>query len=81
VPTSPDWPSSKAWPSPAAARIQDVQGRLEDLFGCGHGVQVHPHVFRSALSREPAVNVRAAAALERTATGKLRRFVPLPPGR
>jgi phenylacetate-CoA ligase len=108
----------------ALARIHEVQGRLEDLFGYGPGLQVHPHVFRSVLGREPAVieyqvrqtatgaditvvtdgpvdtgrigqqvatalsrlglpdpvvTVGAAAALERTATGKLRRFAPLSP--
>jgi len=105
-------------------RIDEVHGRLEDLFDYGPGLHVHPHVFRSALGREPGiieyqvrqtasgaeitvvtggpvdtghvaqqvaaalarlglsdpvVNVCAAAGLDRTAAGKLRRFVPLPP--
>jgi phenylacetate-CoA ligase len=105
-------------------RIEEVQGRLEDLFDYGLGLRVHPHVFRSALGREagvieyqvrqttsgaditvvtsglvdtgrigqqvatalaalglpdPAVNVSVAADLDRTAVGKLRRFVQLPP--
>lgn len=108
----------------AFARIAEVQGRLEDLFDYGPGLQIHPHVFRSPLSREPRVieyqvhqtptgaditvvtdgpvdtgrigqeistalsrlglpdpviNISPAAALDRTATGKLRRFTPLPP--
>jgi phenylacetate-CoA ligase len=105
-------------------RIDEVQGRLEDLFEYGPGLRVHPHVFRSALGQQPGVteyqvrqsisgaeitvvtdgpvdtgyigqqvatalallglpdpvvDVRAAGGLDRTATGKLRRFVPLPP--
>jgi phenylacetate-CoA ligase len=105
-------------------RIEEVQGRLEDLFDYGQGLRVHPHVFRSALGQQPgvieyqvrqttsgaditvvasglvdagyigqqvatalaalglpdpAVNVSVAADLDRTAVGKLRRFVPLPP--
>ena len=108
----------------ALMRIEAVQGRLEDLFDYGPGLQVHPHVFRSALGQQPAVieyqvrqttsgaditvvtggpvdtgylgqqvatalarlglpdpvvNVSAAAGLDRTATGTLRRFAPLPP--
>jgi phenylacetate-CoA ligase len=108
----------------AFARIADVQGRIEDLFHYGPGIQVHPHIFRSPLSREPRVieyqvrqtpagaditvvtdgpvdarrigqeirialsrlglpdpviNIFPAAALDRSATGKLRRFTPLPP--
>ncbi len=106
------------------ARIADLQGRTEDLFHYGPDIQVHPHVFRSALGREPRVieyqvrqtpagaditvvtdgridarrigqqisaalsqlgltepviNIASAAALDRTATGKLRRFTSLPP--
>jgi phenylacetate-coenzyme A ligase PaaK-like adenylate-forming protein len=36
-------------------RIADVQGRLDDCFQYAGGVSVHPHVFRSPLSREPGV--------------------------
>lgn len=106
----------------AFTRIEEVQGRLEDLFVYGPGMRVHPHVFRSALGGQPRVveyqvrqtaagadivvvadgpvdtgrmglqisaalsrlglidpviNISLVAALERTATGKLRRFVPL----
>jgi phenylacetate-coenzyme A ligase PaaK-like adenylate-forming protein len=109
-------------------RIDDIQGRLDDRFVYGGGVAVHPHLFRSALSRaasvveyqvrqtpngadvlaitsgpldaerlgaevavelgrlglrQPVVNVRAVGCLERQASGKLKRFVPLgpaPPG-
>lgn len=108
----------------ALTRIEEVQGRLEDLFDYGPDLQIHPHVFRSALGQEPGVieyqvrqttsgaditvvtagpvdtgyigqqvatalarlgvpdpvvKVSAAAGLDRTATGKLRRFAPLPP--
>lgn len=112
----------------AHRRIDDIQGRLDDRFVYGGGVAVHPHLFRSALSRaasvveyqvcqtpngadvlaitsgpldaerlgaevavelgrlglrQPVVNVRAVGCLERQASGKLKRFVPLgpaPPG-
>jgi phenylacetate-coenzyme A ligase PaaK-like adenylate-forming protein len=102
--------------------IADPQGRLDDTFTYGQ-VAVHPHVFRSPLSRHrsiieyqvrqtargatitvvcdgpaqlpaleaelitqltelgvpsPMVSVTPAASIERHATGKLRRFVPLP---
>ena len=36
-------------------RIEDPQGRLDDVFEYADGLSVHPHVFRSALGREPAV--------------------------
>ncbi|MHC4220371.1 MAG: phenylacetate--CoA ligase family protein [Planctomycetota bacterium] len=36
----------------AHRRIDDVQGRLDDLFRYGAGLQVHPHLFRSALGRQ-----------------------------
>jgi phenylacetate-CoA ligase len=38
----------------AHRRIADVQGRLDDVFTYP-GLQVHPHVFRTALSREAGV--------------------------
>jgi phenylacetate-CoA ligase len=105
------------------ARVEDVQGRLDDVFEYGRGVRVHPLNLRSPLGKQPAIveyqvrqtrdgvdgdvvaradfdaaAVRAAiearlAALglrapavvirrvdriERQATGKLKRFVPLP---
>ena len=36
----------------AHRRIDDVQGRLDDLFRYGDDAQVHPHLFRSALGRQ-----------------------------
>jgi phenylacetate-coenzyme A ligase PaaK-like adenylate-forming protein len=35
----------------AMRRIEDPQGRLDDLFEYERGVVVHPHVFRSVLGR------------------------------
>ena len=107
----------------AHRRIEDVQGRLDETFSYASGVQVHPHLFRSALGNEPNVleyqvrQTRRGAAIairctgdvdvprlrseiakglavlgleepdlsiahvdhfERQATGKLKRFFPLP---
>jgi phenylacetate-coenzyme A ligase PaaK-like adenylate-forming protein len=39
----------------AFTRIDDVQGRLDHTFTYGGGVVIHPHVFRSPLSRHPQV--------------------------
>jgi phenylacetate-coenzyme A ligase PaaK-like adenylate-forming protein len=39
----------------AHRRVSDIQGRLDDEFSYLGGIRVHPHVFRSALVREPAV--------------------------
>ena len=39
----------------AFTRIDDVQGRLDHIFRYGGGVVIHPHVFRSPLSRHPQV--------------------------
>jgi phenylacetate-CoA ligase len=36
-------------------RIADIQGRLDDVFVYPGGVEVHPHVFRSALGRSPEI--------------------------
>jgi phenylacetate-coenzyme A ligase PaaK-like adenylate-forming protein len=36
-------------------RIADIQGRLDDGFTYAGGIEVHPHVFRSALGRLPEV--------------------------
>ena len=36
-------------------RIEDPQGRLDDVFEYADGLSVHPHVFRSALGRQPAI--------------------------
>jgi phenylacetate-CoA ligase len=104
-------------------RLDDVHGRSDDSFRYADGVTVHPHVFRSPLSRggavleyqvrqtsdgasvavrgapdldrealadqltaslrgaglvEPIVTVRVVERIEATtATGKVRRFVPL----
>ena len=38
----------------AHRRIVDIQGRLDDVFTY-QGLRVHPHLFRTALSREPGV--------------------------
>ena len=35
----------------AHRRIDDIQGRLDDVFRYEDSVQVHPHLFRSALGR------------------------------
>jgi phenylacetate-coenzyme A ligase PaaK-like adenylate-forming protein len=105
----------------AHRRIEDVQGRLDDLFVYPCAV-VHPHIFRSRLGRErniveyqvrqtdvgatiavrcqgevdesrlceeirddlirvglgePEISILRVERLERQATGKLKRFVPL----
>jgi len=39
----------------AHRRIDDIQGRLDDLFRYADGVQVHPHLFRSALGRQRSI--------------------------
>jgi phenylacetate-coenzyme A ligase PaaK-like adenylate-forming protein len=39
----------------AHRRVSDIEGRLDDEFTYTGGIRVHPHVFRSALIREPAV--------------------------
>jgi phenylacetate-coenzyme A ligase PaaK-like adenylate-forming protein len=39
----------------AFRRVDDIQGRIDDVFRYASGVTVHPHVFRSPLSRAPAV--------------------------
>ena len=36
-------------------RIQDPQGRLDDIFDYPGGASVHPHLFRSALGQHPAI--------------------------
>ncbi|MGD0255547.1 MAG: phenylacetate--CoA ligase family protein [Acidimicrobiales bacterium] len=36
-------------------RVEDIQGRLDDRFVYGGGIAVHPHLFRSALAREPSI--------------------------
>ena len=38
----------------AHQRIADIEGRLDDVFTY-QGLRVHPHLFRTALSREPDV--------------------------
>jgi phenylacetate-coenzyme A ligase PaaK-like adenylate-forming protein len=37
----------------AFARVADIQGRLDDIFRYAGGISIHPHVFRSPLSRTP----------------------------
>jgi phenylacetate-coenzyme A ligase PaaK-like adenylate-forming protein len=106
----------------AHRRIEDVQGRLDDLFVYPGVGPVHPHIFRSRLGadrniveyqvrqtswgaaiavrcigdvdlmrlqraltddlrrlglHEPEITVRQVEHLERQATGKLKRFLPL----
>jgi phenylacetate-coenzyme A ligase PaaK-like adenylate-forming protein len=65
----------------AFTRIEDVQGRLDHTFTYDGRVVIHPHVYRSPLSRHPQiieyqvrqtakgadVDVRAAGALDRDA--------------
>jgi len=49
----------------ASGRVADIEGRLDDVFRWAGGAVVHPHVFRSALAREPRVveyQVRQTAA-------------------
>lgn len=105
----------------AHRRVDDIQGRHDDVFDYA-GIRVHPHVFRSALTREagiieyqvrqsargaevfvlvgadfkgervakgidmelarlgvpsPQVHLLEVDRLERQASGKLKRFVPL----
>lgn len=36
-------------------RVDDIEGRRDDVFAYRGGVSVHPHVFRSALTREAGV--------------------------
>jgi len=36
-------------------RIEDPQGRLDDIFEYADGLSVHPHLFRSAIGQHPAV--------------------------
>ena len=105
-------------------RIDDPQGRLDDIFVYDDGLSVHPHLFRSALGHhreileyqvrqtqrgvtiglvatggvdvqtirttitaglaeigltEPRVDIETLDELPRQASGKLKRFVTLPP--
>jgi phenylacetate-CoA ligase len=107
----------------AHRRIEDVQGRLDEVFAYASGVQVHPHLFRSVLGEErnileyqvrqtphgAAISIRCTGdvdvprlrsqivqgllalgleepdlsivqvdAFQRQASGKLKRFLPLP---
>lgn len=39
----------------AFTRVADIQGRVDDIFRYAGGVSIHPHVFRSPLSREPEI--------------------------
>jgi phenylacetate-coenzyme A ligase PaaK-like adenylate-forming protein len=51
-------------------RIADPQGRLDDTFIYGHGVTIHPHVFRSLLGKHHEIveyqvrQTRRGAAVE-----------------
>ena len=105
-------------------RVDDVHGRMDDVFSYGRDITVHPHVFRSALAHHaavatyqvrqterganinvqligdleldglrkeieialekvglvnPEVAIRPVRSLDRGATGKLKRFVPIDP--
>jgi phenylacetate-coenzyme A ligase PaaK-like adenylate-forming protein len=105
-------------------RIEDPQGRLDDIFVYDDGLTVHPHLFRSALAdhpeileyqvrqretaspssssqlrsstsrryarasrpglaalglTEPRVDIETLDELPRQASGKLKRFVQVPP--
>ena len=108
-------------------RIADIEGRVEGTFVYDGGIEIHLHLFRSALGRRPQIleyqvrqtalgadiAVRTSAQLDTAAlsrelvrsiatlgvarprvsvaevediersgpTGKLRRFIPLPPER
>jgi phenylacetate-coenzyme A ligase PaaK-like adenylate-forming protein len=55
----------------AHRRIEDVQGRLDDLFVYPDAV-VHPHVFRSRLGREPGIVEYQVRQTERGAVIALR---------
>jgi phenylacetate-coenzyme A ligase PaaK-like adenylate-forming protein len=44
----------------AYQKVQDVQGRSEDIFVYGDGVRVHPHLFNSILGRDPAITMHQA---------------------
>jgi len=103
-------------------RLDDVHGRMDDVFRYGGDIRVHPHVFRSPLGRQraviayqvrqtdrganidvqligdlrvkdlqgeiegalrkvglanPEITVTPVHSLDRGATGKLKRFIPL----
>jgi len=47
-----DEPNPDPW---TGRRIADIQGRLDDAFVYPSGVEVHPHLFRSALGRRRKV--------------------------
>ena len=49
-------------------RIADPQGRLDDTFEYADGLSVHPHLFRSALGRHPAVMEYQVGQTRRGAT-------------
>lgn len=68
----------------AFRRVDDIEGRRDDMFTYPGGIRVHPHVFRSALTREAGVieyqvrqtlrgaevNVLAGEALDGDRVGK-----------
>jgi len=47
-------------------KVQDVQGRAEEVFDYGGGVRAHPHIFGSVLGREPSIT---AYQVRQTANG------------
>jgi len=48
-------------------RVSEVHGRLDDHFRYADGVEVHPHVFRSALACIPEVTEYQVCQMERGA--------------
>jgi phenylacetate-CoA ligase len=62
-------------------RIADVQGRLDDLFAYASGVEVHPHLFRSALGRRPEILEYQVRQTPRGADIAVRATGPLDLGR
>ena len=61
----------------AHRRVSDIEGRLDDEFRYTGGIRVHPHVFRSALVREPAVTEYQVHQTARGADILLRHDAPV----
>jgi phenylacetate-CoA ligase len=58
-------------------RVADIQGRLDDVFRYPDGPVVHPHVFRTRLGRERAIEEYQVRQTERGAVVALRHRAPL----
>ena len=58
-------------------RIEDPQGRLDDVFEYAEGLSVHPHVFRSALGRQPAIMEYQVRQTRRGATIRIVTTAPV----